>query len=134
MKKFLLISIIAVLFNSCETEKKGNDGSLSPCKVYESLDLEMLNTYEEIGNKYKENDHNTFRKRLNMSQVYWVQYRDRFIKALFPLDKEDYTDQQNYSDCKCNELSVLTKSRIRELRAWLDGDVARIDCPTSIMQ
>ncbi|MEM9338134.1 MAG: lysozyme inhibitor LprI family protein, partial [Bacteroidota bacterium] len=126
--------VTTVFIHSCNVKEKENNGNLSPCEAYESLDLEMLNTYEEIRKKYASNENNTFRKRLNMSQVYWVQYRDRFIKALFPLDKEEYTDKQTYVDCKCKELSILTKNRIIELSVWLDGDMNRIDCPTSILQ
>lgn len=130
MRKLLLIAVV-VSFMCCESQQ---NQSLDPCDVYDAIDLEMLNTYDEVMANYKGEDHKSFRKRFSASQVYWIQYRDRFVKALYPDDQEDYRQQdwKTYSRCKCTELTLLTKNRIEELRLWLDGSPSRTNCPTSI--
>ena len=119
---FLLVKSGVVLLGCTE-----NKAELSPCKLYDSLDLIMLNTYDQIVEEYK--GETKFLKRLKRSQIYWIQYRDAQMKMYWPLNKEEY---ENWSYCKCSELNTFTVNRINELQQWLDGQSSTDFCDTSI--
>ncbi|REE00481.1 lysozyme inhibitor LprI family protein [Marinoscillum furvescens] len=118
-----LISLAACQKNPNNTESK------TSCTHYDQVDKEMLDLINKIEQKYA--GEKRFIDRLTEAQVYWVQYRDRQVRALFPRDVKDYKKEhgESYFVCKCDELIRLTNLRIAELNRWMEGSS---DCPNSI--
>ena len=106
---FLFVLLLAGCTNTTET--------LPPCKEYSKADLEMLDLIDQIKEENKEDM--VFLKAFDEAQIYWVQYRNRQVKAVFPLSPRKY--DFNVGDCKCEIYSDLTKLRIEELRKWVVG-------------
>lgn len=131
MKKLSILAILTIGVLGC-TSQKSQDFPLSEaCNVLDSVDQEMLTTYQKIEQAYRGNK--DFLDKLNMAQVYWIQYRDRHIKSLYPLSKKEYEPLygQTYRDCRCKENVRLTQLRTKELERWLENEVIE-GCPSSI--
>jgi uncharacterized protein YecT (DUF1311 family) len=128
MKKIICV-LLVVIGNSCQS----TSGFESDCQELDAVDLEMLTIYKSIEKKYKGEER--FLKRLQDAQVYWIQYKDRHVRSLYPLEKKYYTDNYSiqYNQCKCKESTKLTKLRAKELKVWLDGPKIE-DCPSSIKE
>ncbi len=101
------------------------------CSDLDAADLEMLTVHNEIKKQYADDER--FLKRLQDAQVYWIQYTNRHIRSLYPKEKRYYEETygKTYNQCKCKELTKLTKLRAKELSMWLDGNKGD-ECPTSI--
>ena len=71
----------------------------------------MLQKLDSIRSQYKREP--DFIKRFNEAQIYWIQYKDRHIRALYPDKKEDYKKEfgMDYNHCKCDEHVRITKAR-----------------------
>ncbi|MEO1096317.1 MAG: lysozyme inhibitor LprI family protein [Bacteroidota bacterium] len=108
-----------------------NNSYESHCAELDAIDLEMLQVHEKIKSKYSGDER--FLQRLQDAQVYWIQYKDRHIRALYPLEKKNYKEKygKTYNQCKCKEAARLTYLRVEELKIWLDGPIDP-ECPTSI--
>lgn len=103
------------------------------CTEFDQVDREMLDIIGEIKSKYKKDQE--FLLRFNDVQVYWIQYRDRRLRAMYPKKWDLYYrktyGKEVFNPCKCEELTRLTKVRIAELNMYLDGNSAdQQDCPT----
>jgi len=91
MKSIYFTVIITVfLVISCDTKNDKTesttnywDENVSACQQLDQVDLKMLNMLKEIKKVYK-ND-KPFIKALENAQIYWIQYRNRQVKAIFPL-------------------------------------------------
>lgn len=127
MMKKLLVVFIYLLFVGCKQSVKYD----SHCSELDAVDLEMLNIHKEIMERYKSEER--FLRRLQDAQVYWIQYKDRHIRSLYPLEKKYYEDEygRTYNQCKCKEATRLTRLRVKELRIWLNGPSDQ-ECPTSV--
>lgn len=129
MKNSLKIVIALALLVGCGQQ----DGPKNPCTEFDDSDLEMLNLIESIKKKYA---HNTlFIQRFEMSQVYWVQYRDRHLRAIYPKDWDRSYRKENgteiFNTCKCQELTRMTKTRVEELNLFMtNGPNDQLDCPS----
>ena len=55
---------------------------MDACKKFDELDTKILSLMDKIEVKHK-NDHH-FLEAFNMEQVYWIQYRDRRLRAIYP--------------------------------------------------
>lgn len=137
-----LYLIIMVLFHlSCSTKPSPEVNSAEPdsekkfgskCEELDHVDKQMLDLHEAIKQSYAEDP--KFLRRLMDAQVYWIQYKDRHIKSIYPLDSKYYkrTFGPDYNECKCAEAARLTRLRIEELKLWVEGVTAIYeDCPTS---
>lgn len=123
MKVFLAALSISIVIISCSKKEE-----LSTCQKFDARDLEMNQLYNQVTLDYA--DSLKFLKRLKRSQVYWIQYRDAQIKALYPDDKERYG--ASYSECKCQLYLDFTERRIKELSIWIEGVPEKPDCPNSV--
>ncbi|MEO9872335.1 lysozyme inhibitor LprI family protein [Ekhidna sp.] len=106
-------------------------GITDECKKLDVIDAEMQRLIAKIKAKYSSEE--LFEKRFEMSQVYWIQYRDRHVKALYPLDwnthyRKEYT-KEVFNDCKCKENNRMTLIRIKELAFYLEESEEKGDCP-----
>ena len=72
-----------------------------------------------------------------MEQVYWIQYRDRRLRAIYP-KKWDEHYRNNYgkevfNHCKCKELLRLSESRLEDLQMYLmNGPDDQQNCPSML--
>lgn len=127
---WLLVALLLISFASCNTEKAAE--LKNACKELDNVDLKMLKIIDDIRDRYKTED--TFLKRFENSQIYWIQYKDRHVRALYPGKKEDYKKLYGteYNNCKCKEWVRLTKLRIEEIERWIKPKAEGDLCPSSI--
>ncbi|GAA5041939.1 hypothetical protein GCM10011506_43990 [Marivirga lumbricoides] len=128
INKLLLCGSIIIIAFSCNNSKSEYANF---CDELDAVDLEMNNKVEEIQKKYA--NKKAFLKRFNSAQIQWIQYKNRHIRAVFPLKKEMYSEQygKDYNYCKCEELARLTKLRNNELERWLKPSENKENCPAS---
>lgn len=120
MKIYLVCTGALVWLAACTAPSPAD-----PCKEFDALDLKMLTLIEEI--KAQENQSKQFISRLDNAQVYWIQYRDRHLRAMYPGSYDTYREQygkEAFNACKCKEMSRMTRLRIEELSQWLKGNPA----------
>lgn len=119
---------ILLMATSCNNNETQYD---NPCDELDAVDLEMNNKVKEIQNKYA--NEKSFMKRFNSAQVQWIQYKNRHLDSVYPLQKEMYKKEygQDYNDCKCKEAIKLTKLRNIELARWLESTNEIDNCPSS---
>lgn len=135
MKEFILaLSSCILLFGCTNPSKKENPISYTEvCEGYDVIDLEMLEVISEIESLHKEDF--KFLERFRDSQVYWIQYKDRHLRSLYPEDWDLYYrknyGKQVFNSCKCKELIRLTELRVNELKWYLDGGPNnQTECPS----
>lgn len=87
------------------------------CEQLDEIDLEMLNLIDQINKLYQ--DDKSFLKAFKDSQIYWIQYRNRQVKAVYPLSPRKY--DFDVGECKCEVYRDLTKIRVKELKKWIEG-------------
>ena len=118
---------LSLLFVSCSESSKVENSDLTVCERYDEIDLKMLNTIKQITAEYQGDE--KFLDAFKDAQIYWIQYRNRQIKAVFPLQPKDY--DYDVGACKCELYSELTTIRINELERWLQGVPAEENCAGS---
>ena len=73
----LLIAIVVTVgLSACQNK---SEAKLDPCTELDQVDKEMLDLLESIKTMHKSEEF--FQKRFEMSQVYWIQYRNRHIRV-----------------------------------------------------
>ncbi len=135
MKNPSLVTLLLVVLFGCNTNsnKEKPMKYTEVCEGYDAIDLEMLQTIETIESQFKEDK--KFLIRFRESQVYWIQYKDRHLRALYPEDWDLYYrknyGKQVFNACKCQELIRLTELRVQELKWYLGaGPSSQKDCPS----
>lgn len=116
------------LATSCNNTETQYD---NPCQELDAVDLEMNNKVADIQKKYA--NEKEFIKRFNSAQIQWIQYKNRHIRAVYPLKKEMYSEKygKDYNYCKCAELARMTKLRNTDLERWLAPSENKENCPAS---
>lgn len=129
MKKVLLYSFISASLLGCM-----NKEDIDHCKNLDQLDRQMLNTISLIESKYA--TEKELLRRFGDAQIFWIQYKDRHVRALYPMKKNYYSDTfgDDYNQCKCKEWARLTQVRIDEISTWLEGTNTYKDCPILIQE
>lgn len=130
MKRFLFPAVLISLFlySSCNGPE-----DIDHCSEFDAIDLEMLNLINKIQTKHQDNKR--FLSNFNMEQVYWIQYRDNHLRAIYPQDwdrkyRKEY-GKEVFNPCKCKEMTRFTKERIKELKLWLKGGPGgQNECPS----
>ena len=77
--KNILLTLIILIVNSCRFEK---NNEVDVCATFDKIDAKIVALMDEIQVKHK--DDRPFLDAFNMEQVYWVQYRDRRLRAIYP--------------------------------------------------
>ncbi len=121
---------LCLILSACENQPKNVD----PCTEYDQVEKERLDLVASIETKFEKNGF--FRKRFTMSQVYWIQYRNRHMRALYPQDWDRQYRKEHgeevFNTCKCKELTRMTKARISELKMWIEGGPTdQQECPST---
>tara|TARA_X000001036_G_scaffold417974_2_gene436410 strand:+ start:268 stop:669 length:402 start_codon:yes stop_codon:yes gene_type:complete len=131
MKNILFLFIILIV-NGCQFEKKNN---MDACKKFDELDTKILGLMDKIEVKHKGDRY--FLEAFSMEQVYWIQYRDRRLRAIYP-KKWDQHYRKNYgkevfNSCKCKELLRLSERRVEDLQMYLmNGPADQQNCPSML--
>ena len=99
----------------------------TPCKQLDEIDLRMLNIIKQIEQEYQHDE--IFLFAFNDAQIFWTQYRNRQVKAVFPLPPKKY--DYPVGECKCEIYRDLTELRVKELQKWIDGVPSDITCTGS---
>ena len=128
--KYLQVALILCLMTAAGCRSKTVSGD--SCQQLDQADKKMLAKIDEIKSAYSSDER--FLSKLNMSQVYWTQYRDRHVEMLYPRKRKEYKadDWDKFASCECAEMTLLTNRRINQLDMWLAGPNPYPDCPTSI--
>ncbi|MEM6525932.1 MAG: lysozyme inhibitor LprI family protein [Bacteroidota bacterium] len=126
--RYLYFIFVILIITSCS----GNHNEVEPCTSFDAIDLEMLNLIEEIKQNFTDR---SFKKKFDLAQVSWIQYRDRHIRAIYPKDMDrDYRKvygREEFNNCKCQELIRMTRIRIEQLKMFVDGGPKdQADCPS----
>ncbi len=97
------------------------------CKQLDEIDLEMLNIIKQIEQEYQQDEE--FMLALKDAQLFWTQYRNRQVKAVFTKSPKNY--DYLVGECKCEIYRDLTALRVKELQKWLDGVSPEVTCKGS---
>lgn len=124
----MCLTVVILLFTYGCAEKK----TYEPCDRWNELANEMQVVIGQIQKKYE--GETLFLKRLDEAQVYWLQYKERHMKMLYPsgydVTRKKY-GKEVFNPCKCKELSRLFELRVDELKVFLEGPrKGQEDCPT----
>ena len=130
--KNILLTLIILILNSCRFEK---NNEVDVCATFDEIDAKIVALMDEIQVKHK--DDRPFLDAFNMEQVYWVQYRDRRLRAIYPKKWDQHYRKNNgkevFNPCKCRELLRLSERRIEDLQMYLIGGPAdQQDCPSKL--
>ncbi|RUR12485.1 lysozyme inhibitor LprI family protein [Legionella sp. km772] len=90
----------------------------SACKELKQADKELNQIYQQVLAYHQEDK--TFINHFKDAQRKWVAFRDAYTDSMYI--PEYY---QNYGSvmpmCQCYFLEQVTKERLKQLRAWVDG-------------
>lgn len=115
------IPLLLLIIISCE-----KPATKDPCKELDAVDKKMLDMVEQIKGEYKSD--RVFLTYFKNSQIYWTQYRNRQVQAIFPPDSPRRKYEYDTGPCKCEVYRDLTEIRIKELQKWLDGVPKDTNC------
>lgn len=111
---------LLLVFFACGTPAKD---PYKDCTRLDEIDASMLKKIKTIESKYA--DDASFLEKFKMEQVYWIQYRDRRIRALYPKKWDLYYrkeyGRETFNNCKCIEMVRLTGRRLEDLAIYLDA-------------
>jgi uncharacterized protein YecT (DUF1311 family) len=115
-------SIQFILFITFFAFSKGSVDS-TDC-YFPKIDEELNKTYNKVLNEYKSDT--LFIRRIKEAQRAWIKFRDAHLESRFPSTSN--TNQYNeygsiYPYCACVIMTELTKERIKQLQAWLNGTI-----------
>ena len=134
MKNLLFISFAVLICCKSPSKKEEAVSYKEVCEGYDAIDLEMLEVIKEIESQNKGDI--KFLERFRDAQIYWIQYKDRHLRALYSEDWDLYYrknyGKQVFNSCKCKELIRLTELRVKELEWYIDGGPEdQSECPSS---
>ena len=129
MRRSLLLIPVFFIF-SCHSI---SEDTYAVCSTFDENDLMMNDLIREIKEKYKSN--RFFGPEFDMEQVYWIQYRDKRLRSIYPYDWNTYYRREYgkevFNPCKCEELNRMTLRRIKELELYLQGGPSdQKECPS----
>ncbi|MFT6866521.1 MAG: hypothetical protein ACJA08_001352 [Cyclobacteriaceae bacterium] len=114
----LIISLLAIV--GCRSENKESDIA---CTDFDKLDIEMMQLIDKIESKFTGNK--SFLEAFKMEQVYWIQYRDRRLRSMYPKNWDTHYrknfGKDVFNPCKCQELLRLANNRMDDLDLYMEG-------------
>lgn len=125
LKPYLYILVLIIAVNVIAGDKTTKCNFLN-------VDSTLNKVYKQVLTEYKADT--LFVRKFKESQRLWVKFRDAHLESIFPTagttDKNiEYGSM--YSDCACDVLSGLTKTRILQLQKWIDMTVEGDGCAGS---
>ena len=117
MKKvaILLLIIFTSTGLSAQTQTELN---IQSSNSYKKVDNELGIVYQQILKKYSKNT--KFINYLRASERLWIQFRDAEVKMMFPADDTRMAYGSMYPLLYYGLLEELTKSRLKELKLWVN--------------
>ena len=119
INKELLMAIGVFAAFSCNQQKE----PYADCTNFDELDRQISYIIDQVEGEYAKDDE--FLAAFNMEQVYWIQYRDRRLRAMYPKNWDRHYrkiyGREVFNNCKCLELSRLARTRIKDLKMYLEG-------------
>lgn len=117
------------LISACNTTSTPEN----PCEAFDDLEVQLLDRIEQI--KSKHSGDREFLRKLDNEQVYWIQYRNRRLRAMYPEDWDRIYRKQfgkeTFNSCKCLEMLRMSENRMEDLAYYLDGAPnGQEDCPS----
>ena len=122
LNRALLVIFLTQTLAGCSEKTE-----LNACQQLDEIDLKMLNIIKQIEQEYQHDE--AFIAALKDAQLFWTQYRNRQVKAVFPLSPKNY--DYEVGECKCEIYRDLTGLRVKELQKWLDGVSSEVTCQGS---
>ena len=114
---FLVIMFLAFV----NYAQKNNNGSECNFSKTDSL---LNQVYNQVIKDYSKDT--LFILRIKEAQRAWIKFRDAQVEARFPTSKKgnQYTEYgSTYPECACVIMAELTKERIKQLQARLNGTI-----------
>lgn len=134
MKKLIQLLMItcAIMLAGCEQTE---EDPYAVCTEYDELDSRILDLMDQV--KTRHEGDRVFLQRFEMEQVYWIQYMNRRLRAIYPQDWKRYYRKEFGEDvfnpCKCKEMVRLAKNRIKDLEMYIKGAPRdQKDCPSML--
>ncbi|MEQ8237845.1 MAG: hypothetical protein RIA69_01465 [Cyclobacteriaceae bacterium] len=95
----------------------------------------MLTITSQVNEKYSSDK--AFLEDFKMEQVFWIQYRDRRLRAMYPRSWDNFYrkkfGREEFNTCKCQEMVRMAKIRIADLEMYINGsDAEQADCPSML--
>jgi hypothetical protein len=117
-KMIMLVALTSMI--ACSTT---NEDPYASCTAFDEVDANMLQLIEQVNQKHVGNK--SFLEAFKMEQVYWIQYRDRRIRSMYPKNwdrfyRKNY-GRETFNSCKCQELLRLAENRMDDLNMYLVG-------------
>jgi uncharacterized protein YecT (DUF1311 family) len=119
MLKMIFLSIMILAFTIYA--QKGENGSTCNFSKTDSL---LNQVYGQVIKEYKQDT--LFIIKLKEAQRAWIKFRDAYLESRFPImpKSNQYNEYGSiYPYCACVIMTDLTKERIKQLQAWLNGTV-----------
>ena len=117
MKYFSLLLVIifttASLFAQTQSEM-----NIEASNSYKKVDNELGVVYQQILKKYSKNT--KFINSLRISERLWIQFRDAEVKMMYPADDARMAYGSMYPLLYFSLLEELTKTRLKELKVWVN--------------
>ena len=120
MKKLILLLFISLFLTSEFFSQSQTEMNEVAELKYLKVDSELNDVYKQIRNEYRTNP--KFLNNLKLAQRSWIEFRDASVRLMFPNNQtgQNYNGSSNQM-CVFQELTNLTKNRIKELRLFLTG-------------
>jgi uncharacterized protein YecT (DUF1311 family) len=117
MKYFSILLVIifttASLFAQTQSEM-----NIEASNSYKKVDNELGVVYQQILKKYSKNT--KFINSLRISERLWIQFRDAEVKMMYPADDPRMAYGSMYPLLYFSLLEELTKTRLKELKVWVN--------------
>jgi hypothetical protein len=117
MKYFSILLVIifttASLFAQTQSEM-----NIEASNSYKKVDNELGVVYQQILKKYSKNT--KFINSLRISERLWIQFRDAEVKMMYPADDARMAYGSMYPLLYFGLLEELTKTRLKELKVWVN--------------
>jgi uncharacterized protein YecT (DUF1311 family) len=116
IKRYVLLGLISVLM-ACNPNEKEYPEFDDPCSELDYFDKEMNDLYDEIMDKHK--DQIQFIKNFKQAQIMWTQYRNSMTQAYMDQFRRPRNYSQSQKYCRCKKMAELTRTRLEELKPFI---------------
>jgi uncharacterized protein YecT (DUF1311 family) len=118
MKNFILLFSFFAFNNTMLFAQTQGEMNFQASNSYTKVDKELGVVYQQILKKYSKNT--KFINYLRISQRLWIQFRDAEVKMMYPADDARMAYGSMYPLLHFSLLEELTKTRIKDLKVWIN--------------
>ena len=117
MKYFSILLVIIFTTTSLFAQTQ-SEMNIEASNSYKKVDNELGVVYQQILKKYSKNT--KFINSLRISERLWIQFRDAEVKMMYPADDARMAYGSMYPLLYFSLLEELTKTRLKELKVWVN--------------